>query len=400
MTSRDCAGLFGAANRWDSGDRKRPIPVSGPPTPMRILHIIQCTNLAGMERVALSVTKGLHQRGHSCRWVSLNPVGRLGPLLDDARISCLGLRYRGPWGAMSIPAMRRAFRSEPHDAVIMVGPNLAAMLALGPRSTEPRMLAVHYHHTRVKPLWQWRLLYAVALRRFQVITFPSDFIRREAECICPQVAPVARTIRNPIEIPLLPSPAQRSAARESLGLPPTSPVIGNAGWLIPRKRFDVFLRVAACLTASMPNALFLIAGDGPERLRLQQQARELAIEHKIRWLGWQTDLTNFYLSLDVLLFNSDWDAFPTTPLEAMSFGIPVVASVARGGLSEVISSPSYGFLLDYHDVAALADHVRRFVMLPEPVAQAGRQRVREMLSPEVCIPQVLEHLRPPPTNSI
>ena len=359
---------------------------------MKILHIIQCTNLGGMERVALSITKGLQDRGHPCRWVSLNPLGGLKPLLEQSNIPSLGLPYRGPWGALSFPAMRRAFRSEPRDAVIMTGPNLTAMLALGRRQGEPRMLAVHFHHTGVKPRWQWRAIYALALSRFQVITFPSDFIRREAEEIYPPVAAISKTVRNPVEVPPLPSRAERFAARERLGIPRDVAVIGNAGWLIPRKRFNVYLRVAAQVAAGIPEAIFLIAGDGPERQPLERLAQELGIEHRVRWMGWQTDLTDFYRALDVLLFNSDWDAFPTTPLEAMSYAVPVVASLLHGGLGEIISSPAHGFLLGRHDVTVLAEQVKRLLAAPEPVATGGRQRIREMLSPERCISQTLDEL--------
>jgi glycosyltransferase involved in cell wall biosynthesis len=366
---------------------------------LRILHIIQCTNLAGMERVALSITKGLLERGHQCRWVSLNPLGDLKPLLDQAKVPCLGLPYRGPWGALSLPAMRRAFRSEPRDAVIMTGPNLSAMVALGRHQGEPRMLAVHFHHTGVKPRWQWRAIYRLAVSRFRVITFPSDFIRREAEEIYPPVAAISRTLRNPVAVPPLPSPEQRLAARERLGIPRDVPVIGNAGWLIPRKRFDIFLRVAARVAASIPEAVFLIAGDGPERQPLQRLAQELGIEHRVRWMGWQTDLTDSYLAIDVLLFNSDWDAFPTTPLEAMSYAIPVVASVIHGGLGEVISSPADGFLLGRHDVPALAAQVERYIAAPQPVAMAGRERIHQFLDPEICISETAEALTAAPVSS-
>ena len=346
-----------------------------------------------MERAALLTTAGLAARGHSVLWVSLNPLGALKPLLDEPHTPCQGLQYRGLCGWRSIPSMAAAFGRQPADAVVMTGPNLAAMAALGPRHRQPRLLAVHHYHTGVKPAWQWRLMYRVALRRFHVITFPSDFIRREAESICPAIAPLCRTVRNPIVVPPLPSSSLRAAARQRLGLPVEAPVVGNAGWLIPLKRFDVFLRVAAIVARSVPDAVFLIAGGGPERKALGDLARELNIESKIRWLGWQTDLTDFYLSLDVLLFNSDWDAFPTTPLEAMSFAVPVVASVRHGGLSEAISSACYGFLSAEHDLPALADSVIRSIGDPDGVGRAGRQRVLEMLHADKCVSQFLKELQ-------
>ncbi|MGD0126388.1 MAG: glycosyltransferase [Terriglobia bacterium] len=359
---------------------------------MRILHIIQCTNLGGMEHVALTTTKALQARGHPCRWVSLNPLGDLKPLLDEAKLPCVGLPYLGPWGVLSVPVMRKAFQAEPRDAVIMTGTNFSAMLALGSRRAEPRMLCVHYHHQGVKPRWQWRTIYAEARRCFQVVTFPSEFIRREALEIYPSIAPIAKIIRYPVEIPPLPSPEERLAARQRLGIPPDAPVIGNAGWLTARKRFDVFLYVAARVAACLPKAVFVIAGDGPERAYLGRLAQQLGIAQRIRWMGWLSDLRDFYFALDVLQFNSDWDASPTTPLQAMSYGIPVVASVLNGGLGEIVSSPAYGVHLQQHDVPALAEQVMRLVAEPQPVGSCGRERIREFLNPETCFAQTLEAL--------
>ena len=359
-----------------------------PVTHMRILHIIQCTNLGGMEHAALSITKGLQQRGHPCRWVSLNPLGDLKPLLDEAHVPSLGLPYRGPWGALGLPAMRRAFRAEPRDAVIMTGTNFSAMLALGSRRGEPRILCVHYHHTGVKPRWQWRLIYALARRRFRVITFPSDFVRREAEEIYPPIAAISKTIRTPLCLPPLPSLCEKSAARERLGIPRDVPVIGNAGWLIPRKRFDIFLRVAARVTACLPRALFVVAGDGPDRADLERLARELGVAQKVKWIGWQTDLNDFYCALDVLLFNSDWDAMPTTPVEAIGYGVPVVASLLQGGLREVVEPGSHLFLCSQHDVECLAEKLLFVLAHPEEarnMTMAGRRRLLEVMPVEQLV---------------
>src|SRR5581483_10576503 len=78
---------------------------------------------------------------------------------------------------------------------------------------------------------------------------------------------------------------------------------------------------------AMAKTVFAIAGDGPERASLESLARETGISKSVRWLGWLKDMTSFYQALDVLQFNSDWDALGLTPVEAMSFGIPVVCSV-------------------------------------------------------------------------
>lgn len=338
---------------------------------MRLLNIIQCTNLGGMEQANLHRLCALRDAGHRVEVLSLTPLGAGAGLLGAAGIPARGLPYLGRGGWRSLPHMRAAMNGTGCDAVLMTGHNLAASLALAGRTAaRRRLLALHYHHTGVKPPWQWRLIYGVAVRRFQALTFPTDFIRREAEAICPAVAPLAHTVRDAMAMPEPVEPPARAAARAALGLPDAAPVIGNAGWLIARKRFDVFLRTAARIADEVPTALFVIAGDGPERAALTALAEDLGIADRVRWLGWQSDLSEFYAAIDVLLFNSDWDALGRTPLEAVGHGVPVVASVVNGGLGELLDRPDEIPVHDRHDDAALAAEV--LALLRDPEAARGR----------------------------
>jgi len=115
----------------------------------RILHIMQCANLGGMERTTVCRIRGLIDHGQICRLVSLNPIGGLGDVLQRVCIPSTGLQYRGFAGTRSIPAMHREFRREPCDAVMMTGHNLAAMIALGDLGKGHRILCIHFHHAVV-----------------------------------------------------------------------------------------------------------------------------------------------------------------------------------------------------------------------------------------------------------
>lgn len=348
---------------------------------MKILNVMQGTNLGGMEQASLRLMVGLKERGHSCEVVSLNPIGGLGPLLAEHAIPAVGLPYLGKWGWRSYPLLRRTLRSVHADALLMTGHNLLAMLALGDLCHGRRVLAVHFHHTGVKSAWQWRLIYRTACRRFQAITFPSDFVRREAEAIYPPITTIAHTVRNPFPIWPLPNTEERQCARMAVGLPLDAPVIGNAGWLIQRKRFDIFLRAAQLILRQVPDALFVIAGDGAERAVLEGLSRELNVADRVRWIGWQQDMSQFYRCLDVMLFNSDWDAMGLAPLEALTHGIPLVASVRQGGLQEVLNSDNYGFLISTHDVDVLAEKAVALLLDPQKarwVALAGRERIAQV----------------------
>ena len=360
---------------------------------MRIVNIMQCTELGGMEQSSFRLMAGLQGRGHRCSVVSLTPLGKLSPYLEAEGIAALGLSYRGKLGWRSFPDLRRALRKENADALIMTGSNLLAMLALGRLAAGRRLLAMHFHHG-VRPAWQWRLFYRIACRRFDAISYPSDFVRTEAEDIAPFASPLCHTVRNPLAAPAPPDRTQKQRARAALGLPADLPLVGNAGWLIPRKRFDVFLDVAAGVAKAMPSAKFVIAGAGPEEDRLRAQAENLGIADRVIWLGWVEDMQNFHLSLDTLLFNSDWDAWGNTAVEAMSFGVPVVASVLNGGLKEIIDQPAYGTLLDAHDIPRLTDAVLTQLQGRGGHTGAnGRKRSIDMSDPMHIVDQVETLLR-------
>ena len=351
---------------------------------MKILNIMQCTNLGGMEQASLRLMVSLQERGHSCEVISLNPIGKLGPLLNENCISAMGLTQLGKGGWRSFLALRRALQAAKADTLIMTGHHLLTMLALGDLCRGKRLLAIHFHHAGVKPAWQWRLIYRIACKRFQAITFPSDFVQNEAETLYPPIKSISHLARNPLATPPIPSAEDRVRARALLGLPLATPIIGNAGWLIPRKRFDVFLHVAEKVLQELPEALFLVAGDGEERSRLEALAGQLKINDRVKWLGWQQDLTPFYLSLDVLLFNSDWDAMGLSPLEAMGYGVPLVASVQHGGLKEIITWSEYGYLIPNHDIDDLAAKIVFYLQNPREmrgVGLAGRDRVAQVSSP-------------------
>ena len=362
---------------------------------MRILVLIQCTNLGGMEQSALLLMDELKAMGHVVELISINELGALKKVLEEHDIPATGVGYHGTMGWRSFFPLKRTLRSKKADALIMVGHNLMAMLALGSFCRGNRILTLHFHHEGVKSNMGWRFLYAVSRWRFNRITYPTRFIADEALEIVPGMRKIVRVIPYPFVLPPGREGNAKSEARTRLGIDPDYKLIGNAGWLIPRKRWDVFIGVAAQVAAVMPEARFVIAGEGPEKQNLLKLAENLGIQDKIFWLGWCDQLDDFYRALDVMLFNSDWDALGRTPLEAMSFGVPVVASVLHGGLKEVIDSKEFGFLLDRHDVKVLSSAVVNLLQNgdeAEKIGEKGRNRVRDIGSPRAHASSVLELL--------
>ena len=241
---------------------------------LKVLIVIQCTNLGGMEQCAYLLALELISIGFEVEFLSLNSLGALAPLLQKAGIPASSVGYRGFAGWRSFLATRRILRSMHADAMIMVGHNLMAMLAAGTKWRDRQILCMHFHHEGVKQSRTWRLIYNVAAHRFRAIVFPSRFIFDEACRIAPFIRPKGSIVANPIPPAKARTQSDIEAARRRLGFKASDKIVGNAGWLIARKRWDVFLDVGAEIARQVPNVQFLIAGDGPDRIGIGTARRQ------------------------------------------------------------------------------------------------------------------------------
>jgi glycosyltransferase involved in cell wall biosynthesis len=173
-------------------------------------------------------------------------------------------------------------------------------------------------------------------------------------------------------------------ARRRLNIPEGSPVLGYAGRLAPIKRLDVFLAAAREITHRMPEARFVIVGDGSERAPLEEMARAVGLQERVLFLGHRDDIYDVLRALDVFVLCSDHEGLPIVLLEALYLGIPVVAR-GVGGVSEVIQDGISGILVDSADPRVLADACVLLLeddKLRKRLAQAGPSRVAERFSGE------------------
>src|SRR5688572_6868304 len=122
----------------------------------------------------------------------------------------------------------------------------------------------------------------------------------------------------------------------------------------PVKRVDDAVRVFARISREIPARLVLI-GDGPERGRVLQTAEEEGIADRVLFLGKQESVAEILSCADLFLLPSATESFGLVALEAMSCGVPVVATRV-GGLPEVVPDGEAGFLDAVGDVEAMAEH--------------------------------------------
>lgn len=359
----------------------------------RVVSVMQCTNLGGMEQSAYDMMRRLRRKGIGIRITTPRPFGPGRDQVLDFDPTARDFKYSGRFGWRTIPALRSHFRNiaVPSCPIWLTGTDACSLLAM--RSLPNRkILGHHYHHfeNRFSKL-RWALFYRLLCRRLDCIFYPTEFTRSEALRIAPWIAQRSLVIRYPFEVafPDIQSVAEeRKAARERLGIHPDAFVVGNAGWLIPRKRWDVFLHTVKLVADRIPNAQFYICGGGPDETLLRRMVDSLGISEKIVFPGWVKNMEDYYKSWDVCLFNSDYDAFGRTQIEAACLGSAIVASVKNGGLGEFIESGRNGFLFNSHDPQELADAIVSLAEHPD-LANAFRteaaRTIRSLHSPETIM---------------
>src|SRR5688572_1000864 len=121
----------------------------------------------------------------------------------------------------------------------------------------------------------------------------------------------------------------------------------------PVKRVVDAVRIFARINRELPARLVLI-GDGPERGRVQQMAEEEGVADRVLFLGKQESVAEILSCADLFLLPSATESFGLVALEAMSCGVPVVATRV-GGVPEVIPEGEAGFLAEIGDVQTMAE---------------------------------------------
>ena len=150
-----------------------------------------------------------------------------------------------------------------------------------------------------------------------------------------------------------------------------APVITTVANLRQGKGHDVLLEAAGTVLRRFPRARFQLVGDGPMRPALQQQAAALGLGGRVEFLGHRDDVADLLRTSDAFAFPSLMEAFPNAVMEAMSVGLPVVATNV-GGIPELIADRRNGVLVAPGDSAAFAYGVLELLEHPEAALALGR----------------------------
>jgi len=175
--------------------------------------------------------------------------------------------------------------------------------------------------------------------------------------------------------------------RASLDTPEGVPLALALGRLHPNKALDVLIR--ACLR--VPDLWVWIAGEGEERVKLENLTRELGVSERVKFLGWRTDKAALFGAADICVYPSRKEPFGNVVVEAWGYGKPLVTTASTGP-AWLVRDGEDGLLVPVDDFEAFAECIRRVLSNTELATQLvsnGKKRISEEFSEENIVGQYI-----------
>lgn len=327
---------------------------------MRVLHVDTARRWRGGQGQVLLTALGMAARGHSVL-LACQKGGVLEQRARQAGLETLALRFTGDLSPFAWLGLRRAVRAFRPDALQLHDPH---GLVPGLLAARPPMRAV-------------------ATRR---VDFPLRSPLSKAKYArCHRVIAVSRGIAEVLRSDGLsgdrirvvyegvqdrPAQAGGRETLRALGVPSDGLLVGNVAALTDHKDHATLLAAAAKVVARLPQARFVILGEGELAPALEAYAAQLGLGARCLFLGFRTDLDLLIPAFDVFCLSSHMEGLGTSLLDAMCFGRPIVATAA-GGIPEAVLDGQSGALVPARDPEALARALLELLASPERRAAFG-----------------------------
>lgn len=349
-------------------------------TPVRVLLLLEAFATGGAERSFHHLAAHLPPERFDVRIGTLKPGGGLAA--DFAALGRPIVPFHRRWRWDLSPVARLADYCRREEIAIVHGMHwlsgtfaaLAARRVPGLRAIGSTV-SLYYDEARLGRLRAWSdrrlaphlaamMVNTMMLRGYLIAHhFPADRI-----CIVP----------NGVVAPDLSQKAVlRAAIRARYGIPLDAPCIGILARLHPVKDHATFLQAAHLVMQTRPDARFMVAGDGEERTRLVALAAHLGISDRVVFTGAVAGAAAVVPAWDIAALTSLREGLPNAVMEALAWGVPVVATNV-GGVPDVVVPHVTGALVRRNDPASLAAALLDLINDPARATHlgaTGRQQI-------------------------
>ena len=352
------------------------------------LHIDTARTWRGGQNQVLVTVLGLRALGHRATLVA-HPRGELRQRAREG-LDLIPLAPRTEMDLSAAWRLSRLLRQLKPDILHAHDPHGVAMaamaLSMSTQPAKPPLVASRRVDFRMRgnTLSRWKY------RQVDCFICASDAIR--AMVLADGVAPVrAVTVHEGIDLGRVhATPAAN--LHEELWLPHHAPIVGNVAALAPHKGQRYLIDAATLVLRQIPDARFVIAGEGELRPTLERMIKEHRLEKHVLLAGFRPDVLSLHKAFDVFVMSSITEGLGTSVLDAMACCKPVVATTA-GGIPEVVMDGETGLLVPPRDPQTMADAIVTLLRDPElrqRMGHAGLVRARRKFSAERMVQQTLK----------
>lgn len=237
-----------------------------------------------------------------------------------------------------------------------------------------------------------RFAHAFLIRRAAHVVAVTNALRTDTIEVFHIPAKKVVTIPNGVDARRVEPTTNRGAARRNLGIAPASPVVLSLGALAREKDPMAHLDVSRRVLAEEPTMVHLFVGRGPLRASIEKAVNDDPVLHRrTQFLGARSDVADILTASDVLLVASRTEGMPANVIEAGMAGLPVVA-FAVGGIPEVVTHGSSGFLASPGDRRGLASRILELInndSMRRVMAERARDRCRSLFDISTVAPSYL-----------
>jgi len=363
---------------------------TGPePRKIRVAFFISTMDVGGAERVVANIIKNIDRRRFLPVLVLFKKRGGLlAELPEDVTILSLKERRGEPWyGFHWLNLLRQFCRT-----VKTIGPDVLVSFTWYPNAISIIARILRKIRCRVvvserTSTFKYEGMFANGLRTLTLrYLYPhADLIITPSGGIADHLASLRRiepgrirVIHNPVEIPVIKELSKQSPSDEWFDN--RRNVIISVGRLGPEKGFDYLIRSTSLLIRDGIDCSLVILGEGVQRQKLQALAGELGIAERVAMPGFQKNPYPYLANSTLFVLSSLYEGFPNALLEAMSLGVPSVATRCPTGPAEIIEDGVDGVLVAPADERALAEAMRRLLLdedLRKRLGGAGEKRARD-----------------------
>lgn len=352
------------------------------------LHVDTARTWRGGQNQVMLTVLGLRARGHRAALVA-HPAGVLRKRMSEGAdlyplVPRNEMDLRAAWQLSRLLKQLRPAVVHAHDAHGVAFAALArSMVGI---QTPPRFVASRRvdFHIGANALSRWKY------RQVELFVCASACIQ---SMLASDGIPLERTtvVYEGIDLDHINAAPPLNVHKE-LWLPHDAPIVGNVAALVPHKGQRYLIDAAARVVRVVPDARFVIVGDGELAESLERQIKHLNLDKHVFLTGFRPDALSWHKGFDIFVMSSTTEGLGTSALDAMACGRPLVTTRA-GGLAEVVVDGETGLVVPVRDPDALAAAIVGLLQdadLRSRYGQAGLARVRRVFNAERMVDETLE----------